>query len=459
MFSVLDKKLWVKSNKPVLNVAWNDHKYMSKDQLKTLLRALIIILSSMGFVYQTSQLFALYFSGKTSVDNRVERLKHSALPAVTICLPTFISMDRFAEQILKNSTNQTLENLYQEYLEFKGKSNLVWNEQAISQQEKLHMKFVFEVFPFVNISLIDFFDKISVQEMNITFFNTKAFTKDDQLIELSRPLVHQSVVPFSDPRKCFTIFSGFDPYYRHNIFNLVQMEIKFYHDNNTFPLNQYYQGDFHISLHSPNILPLYIREESFKSLNMGRVNAISYSEIKTRLLPAPYDTDCQTYPLDDLGQNNIRSDCIQKCVDENMSKTDPKIDCIHVLYNLKLIRRENLFNMSLLTFCNLYFDKELKIILFKKQTIAENDCMKSCAENCDESYYDFTIEKIKGHSWVKLNNEFAITLKHNRFPDQIITHKPVMRWIELISNFGGLLGMWLGLSIAFVLDVMIVRFI
>ena len=429
-------------------------------KVRTPIRVVAVILCFIGFLYQTSELFSIYFSGKTSVDNRVERLKHSSLPAITICLPTFISMNNFADFVLKNSSNQTLHNIYQEYLAFREQSLIKWNEQVMTQQEKFHRMFVFDIFPNINIFIIEVFNYLSIDNLNLTMFKSRAINENDELIELSIPTMVQSLVPFSDPRICFTYFSGFDPKYRDNKIDLIQMEMTWLHDNSTFPLNQYNQGDFHIALHSPNTHPIYIRAESFESLTMGRVNAISYTEIKTRLLPAPYETDCRIYSLDDLGQNNMRSDCIQKCVDQNMLNTEPKIDCISVLFNFKLIRKDNLFNLSMVKLCDLNYSKSIHLsdTLIHKQIHLENNCKQECHKNCEESYYEFKIEMIKAHSWIKTSNEFAITLKHNRFPDQIITHKPVMLWIELVSNFGGLLGMWLGLSIAFLLEY-IIKFI
>src|SRR5690349_18205400 len=45
-----------------------------KDQIKFILRLVVITLCSIGLSYQLSQLLSIYLSGKTSVDNRVERL-------------------------------------------------------------------------------------------------------------------------------------------------------------------------------------------------------------------------------------------------------------------------------------------------------------------------------------------------------------------------------------------------
>jgi len=50
---------------------------------------------------------------------------------------------------------------------------------------------------------------------------------------------------------------------------------------------------------------------------------------------------------------------------------------------------------------------------------------------------------------------FSLYLEHNddtTFPDQLLSYRPLMSWIELVSNFGGLLGMWLGFSALFIVE-------
>ena len=72
------QKLFDKSQElklPLLSKLFNKFDNLSaKEKVKTIARTLVIILSAFGFLYQTSQLLSIYLSGKTSVDNRVERL-------------------------------------------------------------------------------------------------------------------------------------------------------------------------------------------------------------------------------------------------------------------------------------------------------------------------------------------------------------------------------------------------
>ena len=425
------------------------------NHIKIVLRVLGIALSLVGFLYQTSELLSVYLSGKTSVDNRVERLKHSELPAITVCLPTFVSMDKFAEHLLKNSTNQTLRQTYDDYQNFIKTTNKQSNEQANSSQNKFWKLFVKDTFLDLNVTMAEVFDKISVDSLNLSHFQTIALDQENQIINLTKPKYMQSLVPFSDPRKCFTLFSGFDSSYNGKKFNLIKLKMQFFHNKDNFPTSLYDSGDFHISLHSANTLPLYKRGESFLSLMIGKYYTISYSEKHVYLLQAPYETDCQTYPLDDLGQNQMRSDCIQKCVDGRLLDEFPEVKCLFTYNNYKLIRRENLFNFSSTPYCHhMKFNHGHLMSMTNAMYKFEIRCNSLCKENCHDIFYDFDLDKVNRLSSDLKNgpDQFIINIQHNRFPDQIITHRPIMSWIGLVSNFGGLLGMWLGLSIAFVFD-------
>ena len=77
----------------------------------------------------------------------------------------------------------------------------------------------------------------------------------------------------------------------------------------------------------------------------------------------------------------------------------------------------------------------------------EFKCFTECPKDCKFDYFmwddikqDYTTPIDVGKSCT------AIDIEHNRLPDIIIIHYPEITFIGFISNFGGLLGLWLGLS-------------
>ena len=434
------------------NIQDDNLKHTSKkDKIKLILRILTMLLSSTGFLYQISQLLAIYLSGETKVDNRVESLVYSELPALTICLPTFVSMERFAENVLKISSIPERRQLYEEYRQFRDQFK-EWDHHANTTHTNLFEKFTRD-FLKINISIIDIFDKVSLPELNMTNFYVLVINKNGSVEELAQPLPVRSLVPFSDPRECFTYFSEFDSNYKYgNKFKLIKLEMKFQHNEHDFPISEYYTGDFHIAVHSANYLPKYVREETFMALKMREMNVISFHEIRTRLLEPPFDTSCKWYDLTQT-KNNMRSDCVRKCIDQELIQLDPTTNCIFTAQNFKLVRRENLDNFGYLELCDYpNYTQEHQKEVIRLLIELEHRCQGDCPSNCREKFYEFSIEVIKVHANIKYDNEFGVLVMHDRFPDQLVEHKPIMSWIELMSNFGGLLGMWLGLSVAFLFE-------
>ena len=72
-------------------------KFKDRKEILKMFRVFAWILCLSGFLYQTSQLVSLFFSGKTIAENRVEKLKFTKLPAIAICLPFFMSFQKFAQ--------------------------------------------------------------------------------------------------------------------------------------------------------------------------------------------------------------------------------------------------------------------------------------------------------------------------------------------------------------------------
>ena len=83
----------------------------------------------------------------------------------------------------------------------------------------------------------------------------------------------------------------------------------------------------------------------------------------------------------------------------------------------------------------------------------EFKCFTKCPKDCTFDYFmwdnikkEFPTGIAGGKSFTKIN------LEHNRLPDIIVSHYPEITFIGFISNFGGLLGLWLGLNVLTIFD-------
>ena len=181
---------------------------------------------------------------------------------------------------------------------------------------------------------------------------------------------------------------------------------------------------------------------------MGKENLVTYSETQTKLLPPPYETNCKHYPIDNTGKQDMRSDCINKCVIDKL-EDEFKLGCIWSERNVRLTRLENMLRYRYLPFCDTKssrYSGGLYTVVSRTQLMLISMCQDKCPKNCLERFYNFEVRAQS--DWRQSNGTFfTITLEHNRFPDQTTEHKPILDWITLVSNIGGLLGMWLGFSI------------
>ena len=75
------------------------------------------------------------------------------------------------------------------------------------------------------------------------------------------------------------------------------------------------------------------------------------------------------------------------------------------------------------------------------------NCEKKCRKDCSYTYYFNEFKTLTG-----TKNQVKITLQHNSMPDIVIKYLSQTTFLSIICNFGGLLGMWLGLSFVNILN-------
>ena len=157
---------------------------------------------------------------------------------------------------------------------------------------------------------------------------------------------------------------------------------------------------------------------------------ISYSKWKVERLGKGYDTKCRQYKTEVLSRNECIFNCYQKRM-KQICKTNGFITS-YLYTKIDYFKNKNL-NMS---------NCENNLKYYSNVT---EDVMKLCKNNCPIechfTYYFTTIDKSK-----QKYAELVMVFKHSSMPDIFVRHIPEMPLMTFICNFGGLLGMWLGVA-------------
>ena len=182
-------------------------------------------------------------------------------------------------------------------------------------------------------------------------------------------------------------------------------------------------------MHSPNTMPF----DGFSYVNPGYVYLIKYSKWDIIRLGKGYDTDCREYDP----KQYTRNDCIFDCYQERAKyfcRTQDLV--IFPILKKKIYFQQGNLNLSK---CNIKIE-----IMYEE---IEN-CYGQCSKECHITYYSYTVSKFKEIDMHQVHFLF----KHNQMPDLTIRHIPEMPLLTFICNFGGILGMWLGVSFVGILN-------
>ena len=138
----------------------------------------------------------------------------------------------------------------------------------------------------------------------------------------------------------------------------------------------------------------------------------------------------------------MRSNCIKHCIQQKFD------DCKKLIGNdIKecLYERGTLWTMD-----DFYHSQNVKPCQYDNDYCYagifkfKSKCQSNCDMKCVNRYYNYEVKT--SINYEKIQNFTYIYINHNQMPDQITEHIPEMTFIQFASNFGGLLGMWMGLS-------------
>ena len=184
-----------------------------------------------------------------------------------------------------------------------------------------------------------------------------------------------------------------------------------------------------ISFHSPNIVPNLDKS----MIEITSFSIIYFSQTIINRYQSGYDTDCFDYSN---GQFTSRHDCL--------------VDCLYYLYHGTFRNGISSFKLN---------KNDLANFLLRNTEYVDNRCKKKCKIECQSAYYRFDqVDRMGAQVFSAEDNNDIIQsyakgiqltslFRHSSSPDLLVCHYPEVTLLSLMCNFGGLLGMWTGLSV------------
>ena len=241
--------------------------------------------------------------------------------------------------------------------------------------------------------------------------------------------------------KCYTFLSALDRRWRNMKINLDRINFTLTRKSVSF-FDRWISKNYFFTIHSANEL-LDFNERNYFKIGHN-INTYFYSTINTELLGTGYDTNCYDYDQDYKYANfNMRSDCQLSCYQTRLSQ---KCGDSNFYLSNSLMRKE-------------FIDQNIDKFVSKNIDCLDNfkheildECSKHCRFDCKFKYYIFNHNVKNTESDYYSSHPQHFTMLHNNLPDLQIKYLPKTDLISIICNFGGLLGMWLGLSVLSIFD-------
>ena len=402
------------------------------------------IISVSFLLYQSIDLFIEFMSGKTVNNISVGNIRNTSLPAVTLC-PCSLDFGKLS------FSNKNVSILYKKYLKMIEKANrsrsvlhgnlddlydkaleiyFNWNEQNINIKDHI----INNLTPLIN--------KMNETMLSSIFYRSSAYgpiDKDLNQFEAERDLnyimkslpIESLIITVTGniPQifKCYSLFSHSESSWNNTKMVFHRFIIALQLDASSSPITP--SMNIQMVIHSPNTMSI----EGYSYVNPGYIYIIKYSKWNIIRLGKGYDTDCREYDP----KKYTRNDCIFDCYQEKAKYHCQTEDFV----SSYIIKGKKYFEKSNLNLSKCFIKNEIRheIIEF---------CYKQCNLECDINYYSFTIDKIQEIEFYK--NYFSFEPSY--MPDLTIRHIPEMPLLTFICNFGGILGMWLGVSFVDILN-------
>ena len=420
---------------------------------------------AVGLIYSTTELILQYRSGQTVVDVRYDIRSFDKIPGITVCYPVAISMDRVA----KRFPSQKMK-MFEEYVNrFKSGEDL----QKVLILENF-MNFLTIIIPRSgeNLTLNEIFNLTIPFDLQpddtypIEVIVTGIHRIGDGPINSSK-LVDKSPVEsvffkqLGIWEKCFTFFSHTTGHWKDYEMVVERIYIKIQHNYTWFPENQL--KTLKLSMHSPAELPQHDIHD-YIELTPNIENNIAFNTWTNKLLGKKWDflwtrtfkPICLNYDRGNSQyEKRMRSNCLKGCIQNEMNrcigcgtKFNGSCDkCLHFTPDLWISQDFDETGISLFcSFINTSLAPDNQTDFCRTEKLMEilYECNKDCPLQCEHRHY--TYQKWDVSQDNRSGNETHVLIVHNLAPDRFTEHSPKMTFIDFASAFGGLMGIWMGLS-------------
>jgi hypothetical protein len=211
------------------------------------------------------------------------------------------------------------------------------------------------------------------------------------------------IISHSKDIKCYTFNSQLSDTFKHSL------EI-----NGSISLVYYFEEFLYI--HDINDLPSF---PFSKMSSMRGKRKLLYDKMHFVRLPAPYDTDCRNY------NNEIRS----------------KNHCLNQLIHKTFLKKNNCLpkNHEFLTYVIENYNYTHLIYKFCSDSIKIEwkKLMSKCSKSCIEDIYEM----------LRLNERMSYLVEPLYSQYLSFEHKPKLEFKQYLTNLGGLLALWHGISL------------
>ena len=248
-------------------------------------------------------------------------------------------------------------------------------------------------------------------------------------------------VNFHKRAKCFTFFSFLNSDWRHIKINIDSIEITIDYNVNWFP--PHILSEYYFALHSPEIIPEMKIGREFTIMRTNSDYFVSFTKINVDRHKSEMESDCMDYSINKY--QKLRSDCIARCL---LRKFRDENCLFGPFYIPTTFRKEHVNEME---------EWPLNYTInHSRDRINEmtKECYTMYKEGCKFTYniYDISLSKEARGNESPTVKTTVITIQHNRLPDLFVSYIPETTFVSFIGNFGGLLGMWLGISVMEIFD-------